>query len=689
LRRLGIICAVAVVGSAVVAYSVPRSMARPAAQVGAANAGTPRAGTNDRVVIATGFEPRSVAIRAGTPTHESADTAAYVTVADLPDRIFSLRTLNASAPATGTTANAFPALFAIAGIGTAGSLGDGGMASAAELNLKLDSFSMRSGVAVGADGTIFISDSRNSTIRRIAGPTSSEAGVIRSVAGRWAPRQTLGLVEPLGIALDRAGNLYIADRGSNSVLVLRAAGAREAGTLELLARVASPGSVAVAGDGSRIFVSSPENGTVFVIELRTHEIRTVAGFAGHASACAGSEASTRGQTQACPAGLAVDGGGNLFVADMVANHILRIDAQTSAVTIAAQDLSAPGEISFDGDGNLFVAEQGRRRLVEIRGLGVPVNSVTLSPLANDFGVEPTHGVSPTVPFTLTNGTNAPLTSLNVSTYQGANPGDFQTASTSCLATLPANSSCLINIALAPTDAGPLSAQLAVTYTGALNPVTAALTGTGANYTFDLAGSQPNTAVVTAGNMVTYNLQITPDNNFPANPPYTVTFVCPPIASPALTTLPAGDLQALTTCTFTPPSAPIMPGTVLPVSFVVMTTNPKTGVLGSVPAAWPASKPPGRWGPTLLFPALMMALAVALYWILGTVLGGREKTVRIAWIFVTFVVVAAFAAGCGGGGKKILGTPSGTANFLVQATVQNAQGTSLNVTRGLPLTLIVQ
>jgi len=56
----------------------------------------------------------------------------------------------------------------------------------------------------------------------------------------------------------------------------------------------------------------------------------------------------------------------------------------------------------------------------------------------------------------------------------------------------------------------------------------------------------------------------------------------------------------------------------------------------------------------------------------------------------FVAVAAIVGGCGGGGgKKILGTPSGTANFLVQATVQNAQGTSLNVTRAVPLQLIVQ
>jgi sugar lactone lactonase YvrE len=689
LQRLGIICAVAVVGSAVLAHSVPRSMPRPAIQVGAVNVAAPRAGTNDRVVIATGFEPRSVAIQAAKPTRDRAGQALYVTAADLPNRIFSLRTLDPSA--TALAANATLALAPIAGIGSAGSLGDGGMAAATELNLKFDSFSMRSGVAVAADGAIFIADSRNATLRRIAAPSSSEAGVIRSVAGRWAPPQTVGLVEPLGIALDRAGNLYIADHGSNSVLVLRAATVQEAGTLELLAQVALPGSIAVTGDGSRAFVGSPENGSVFVIELRTRGIHAVAGFVGHASACPGSEPAIRDQTQVCPAGLAIDGGGNLFVADAVANHIVRIDAQTSAVTIAVQDLSAPGEISFDDEGNLFVAEQGRKRLIEIRGLGVPVNSVTLSPLANDFAVEPTHGVSPTAPLTLTNGTNAPLTSLNVTTYQGANPGDFQTASTSCLTTLPQNSSCLINVALAPTDVGPLSAQLAVTYTGALNPVTASVTGTGTNYTFDLAGNQPNTAVVTAGNMVTYNLQITPDNNFPANPPYTVTFVCPPIASPALTTLPPGDLQALTTCTFTPASAPITPGTALPVSFVVMTTNPKTGILGSVPAAWPGSTPRGlREPPPPLFPALLMVMAVALCWSLGTIQGSREKKVRIAWIFAMFVVIAAFVAGCrGGGGKKILGTPSGTANFLVQATVQNAQGTSLNVTRGLPLTLIVQ
>lgn len=666
-------------------------MQRAAADTSAAAAAATSASTNPRVVIASGFEARSLAIQSATATAaRTSRVALYVTAAEQPNRLFSLSTLETSAAAAAAVAatGAKPMLAPIAGVGAAGSLGDGGMAGAAELNLNLDSLSMRSGVAVAADGTIFIADTRNATIRRIAGPASSEPGVIRSVAGRWAPRQNIELAEPMGTALDRAGNLYIADHGANSVLILRAAAAQTAGTLEVIAHVAQPASIAVTQDGSKIFVGSPENGAVFAIDPDTRAIQSVAGFVGHASACAVSAPAVKKPAAVCPAGVAVDGGGNVFVADAVANHVIRVDAQTAAVTVAADDLSAPGEISFDGSGNLFVAEQGRMQLVEIRGLGVPVNSITLSPAAIDFGIEPTHGVSATTPFTLTNGTSAPLTGLNVSAFQGANPGDFQAASTSCLATLPANSSCVINVALAPADAGPLSAQLAVTYTGATNPVTADVTGIGAGYTFDRAGTQPPTAVVTAGNMATYSLQITPDSNFPANSPFTVTFVCPPIASPALITLPPGDLQALTTCTFTPASAPITPGTVIPVSFVIMTTNPKTGVLGSVPAAWLGLRPGGRRGP-LLFPSLIMILAVALIWILNAINGRGEKRLRLISIVAMFVAVAALAGGCGGGGQKILGTPSGTANFLVQAKVQDALGNSLNVTRGVELQLIVQ
>ena len=667
-----------------VAHSLPRSAHRVAAETSAASAAASPGSANPRVVIAGGIQARALAIQPDATTAENARPDLYVTAADQPNRLFSLRSLAAPAPATVVGANT--TLAPIAGVGAAGSLGDGGMAAAAELHLHLDSLSIRSGIAVALDGTIFIADTRNATIRRIAGPASSEPGVIRSVAGRWAPRQNIDLVEPMGIALDRAGNLYIADHGANNVLILRAAAAQTPGPLELLAHVALPASIAVTHDGSRLFVSSPENGSVFAIEPRTHAIRGVAGFAGHASGCPGSAPAIKQQMGACPAGVAIDGGENIFVADAIANHIMRVDAQT--VTVAAGDLSAPGDISFDASGNLFISEQGRDRILEIKGLGVQVSSVTLSPLTNDFGVEPTHGTSPTSPFTLTNSTNAPLTALNVSTFQGANPGDFQTASTSCLATLPANSSCLINVALAPTDVGPLSAQLAVTYTGAASPVTADVSGTGAGYSIG-TGTDPTIAVVAAGNHATYNLQITPDANFPTTSPYTVTLVCPPIASPAITTTPQGFLPALTTCTFSPASASITPGTAIPVSFVVMTTSRTTGVLGSAPATWRGPGPRGPWG-LPLFPALLTLLAAALFGVFRAAANPGAMKFRTVSVLTMFLAVAALIGGCGGGGsKKILGTPAGTVDFQVQATVQNAQGTSLNVTRGVALRLIVQ
>ena len=85
----------------------------------------------------------------------------------------------------------------------------------------------------------------------------------------------------------------------------------------------------------------------------------------------------------------------------------------------------------------------------------------------------------------------------------------------------------------------------------------------------------------------------------------------------------------------------------------------------------------------------MIVAVALFWIIGAVYGRGARRFRIISIVAVCIAVAALVDGCGGGGPTILGTPTGTTDFLVQATVQNAQGTSLNVTRGLALELIVQ
>ena len=203
-----------------------------------------------------------------------------------------------------------------------GSLGDGGAASGAEFDLKLDSLAMRSGVAVASDGTIFVADTLNGTIRSIAGAASSEPGIVRSVVGRYGPRQNFELVEPLGLALDRAGNLYIADRGANAVLMLHSATSASPGVLEILGHVVSPTSVAVTLDGGKVFAASADTGSIVTINTKTRSIAS----AGISMANLAVDSQQRANvTKIIPAGIAVDGAGNLFVSFSGAGRGARSD----------------------------------------------------------------------------------------------------------------------------------------------------------------------------------------------------------------------------------------------------------------------------------------------------------------------------------------------------------------------------
>ena len=68
-----------------------------------------------------------------------------------------------------------------------------------------------SGIVVGADGTLFVADTQDSTIRTIAGAESSEPMITRSLVGKWAGASDVELIAPTALAMDTSGNLYIAD----------------------------------------------------------------------------------------------------------------------------------------------------------------------------------------------------------------------------------------------------------------------------------------------------------------------------------------------------------------------------------------------------------------------------------------------------------------------------------------------
>jgi sugar lactone lactonase YvrE len=455
LRRLVAICALAAIPIALFFTQFPLS------------GGT----TQTPLVVADNIAARALAI---SPIDSR--PSVYFTNAASPNRIFTLIPIT---DGSNGAASLNRPVTVLAGTGAAGSLGDGGMAVAAQFDLSQDSLIKRSGIAVAPDGTIYVADTQNSTIRTIAANTSTEPDVIRSIAGRWAPRQNTALAEPLGIAFDRAGNLYIADHAAGAVDVLRAA----TGQIEILAHVVSPASIAVTPHGGKVFVASPDTGGVFAIDTQTRAIEIVPGFSapgasGGSSASLKSEVTDASATsiacrelksgmaasatnqQVCPAGLAVDGGANLFIADANSGRILRVDAQTNNNTVAAKGLSAPGAIAFNARGDLYVAEQGRNRIVELQQAGLAQSSISLSPASAGFINAVVPG-RPTTAFSLANNSASAATGVVIS-IAGANPADFTVVNTNCGATLNASSTCTIGVDLSPQASGARSATLTVT-----------------------------------------------------------------------------------------------------------------------------------------------------------------------------------------------------------------------------------
>jgi centrosomal CEP192-like protein len=747
-RRLRIVCAVTVLGlagfaAALKSPAAARAQSKTSALPSSSQASPTRAASNAAqstasaaqtgpsapMTIATNVSARSLAVQPQSPSATNAansqnSTASesaplFLTNADKGNRIFTLApAVNSSGATNNLSAAVSPAskIALFAGQAAPGSLGDGGAASAAEFDLKLDSLAMRSGIAVALDGTVFVADTLNATIRSIAGPASSEPGIVRSVAGRFGPQQNVELVEPLGLALDRAGNLYIADRGANAVLMLHAATSAAPGALEILAHVVAPASVGVTLDGSKVFAASPDTGSIVEINATTRSISTAA--ISPSQLFVANQQGTGGRI--IPTGLAVDGAGNVFVSFSGPggglDQIWRLDATSGKTTSAARGLTSPGEIAFDSNGNLFIADQGTRRLLELRGAGVPANGVSLTPpvgpVPTDFGLEPVDGTTPSQSFTLTNNSGASITQISSSIQSGAT--NFKVANTSCTSTLLNLASCVINVAFTPQSSGALSDNLAVTFTAGANPatLTTAVTGTGDDYQIMLASGALQQITVDPGVAATFLLQVVPDDTF-SGP---VVLLCP-ATLPTSTTCGISAGTTVTTPLVSSLMVTIAAGTPVPFNVTFQTTAPGTPVpsaIGFRPSLQtPRGRSIGRSASVSNFAKLPAASAFAVFGILATILCAvfapgifrrhlatpiairaslanlcgnsinGARLARLIYVCALFIICSAALSSCGGGSgiPTIPRTPAGTTNLTIQGTAQGA-------TRGFVVTLVV-
>jgi uncharacterized protein (TIGR03437 family) len=272
----------------------------------------------------------------------------------------------------------------VAGNGTYGYAGDGGPATSAEFRYPYS-------VAPDGSGNLYIGDFYNYRVRKVAAN-----GTITTVAGNGnccfngdggsATGSDLG--EPAGVALDTAGNLYIADYNDNRIRKVTAGGT--------ISTLAGTGTAGAAGDGgpaaaAQLFnpggIAVDSGGNLHISEIGNARIRVVAS-AGTISTLVGGflgdgGPGIRGYLNQ-PGGVVRDNAGNTWVSDTNNHRVRKIAADGTITTVAgtgspgfsgdggsatAAALNSPHGLALDASGNLYIVDTNNYRIRKVAGSG--------------------------------------------------------------------------------------------------------------------------------------------------------------------------------------------------------------------------------------------------------------------------------------------------------------------------------
>ena len=281
---------------------------------------------------------------------------------------------------SGTTAT----ITTIAGTEESGFSGDGGAAVQAQLNLP-------HGVAVDGSGNVYIADTNNHRIRKVdpSGTTATIAGTgVSGFSGDSGAAVQAQLNLPHGVAVDGSGNVYIADTNNHRIRKVDPSGTT--------ATIAGTGVSGFSGDSGAAVqaqlnlphgVAVDGSGNVYIADTNNHRIRRVdssgttttiagtgvSGFSGDGGAAVQARLNS-------PHGVAVDGSGNVFIADTNNHRIRRVDSSGTITTIAGTGVSGfsgdggpavqaqlylPHGVAVDGFGNVYIADTNNHRIFKL------------------------------------------------------------------------------------------------------------------------------------------------------------------------------------------------------------------------------------------------------------------------------------------------------------------------------------
>ncbi len=345
-------------------------------------------GENVAGVIAQLWSPQSIAI----------DNAGNLYIADRGNHVIRRVGLDGN-------------IMTFAGTGQLGSSGDGGPARDA-------SFNEPTGLAFDSIGNLYVADSQNNRIRKI-----SSSGIITTVVGTGAQDFSgdggqavlASLNFPTAVAIDKDGNLYVADTDNNRIRKVTIDG-----MIRSIAGITVDGFSGDDGQATEAELNYPmgiavdATGNVYIADTGNHRVRKIAAngiistvFGTGAEGFSGDDGLGVNAQLYSPNGIALDASGNLYVADQL-NHRIRklatdgkvstvVGSGVSGAIVGGTDarliqLNAPGGVAFDTTGNIFIADTENHRVVRVKNYlaVVSVNGANYYP---NFPVAPESVVS--------------------------------------------------------------------------------------------------------------------------------------------------------------------------------------------------------------------------------------------------------------------------------------------------------
>lgn len=363
-----------------------------------------------------------------------------------------------------------------AGNGTYGYTGDGGPATSAEMTYDY-------GVGKDSAGNVYIADTNNCLVRKVntAGTISTFAGLVVSgsircgYTGDGGSATAAELYQPYGIAVDKNNSVYITDYAEHVVRKVTS------GTINTIAGIG--GLAGYSGDGgpaTSALLNGPQAvavdpaGNVFIADTNNCRVREISAATGIINTVAGTgNCSFTGDGLAVangigyPQGIAVDANDNLFIADynqrvrwVSPNGIMTTVAGTGAAgyngdggPATAALLYEPTGIALDPSGNILVSDYNNfrvRNITAFAALGTSTGNMS-------FGLT---GVGSTSsPQTLILSAYGPVTISNISASTNFSEAD------NCPASLPNGTTCVMYVYFVPTASGNLTGNVTVNSNG--------------------------------------------------------------------------------------------------------------------------------------------------------------------------------------------------------------------------------